>query len=130
MAKYTTVNIMKINACRATIKMWKIDQPAPRIAPKIVPEIPVAAHIPSNKKITSPAYILPKSRNECESGFETYSIKLNRKLRGSTQNLVPVSYTHLDVYKRQVPISVSICGTSPKPVIWDLTFAPTRFIKA
>ena len=72
-----------------SIKIWNIDQPAPRIAPKIVPEIPVAAHIPSNKKITSPAYILPNSRSECESGFDTYSIKLNRKFNGKTQNLVP-----------------------------------------
>src|SRR3990167_3044408 len=80
---------MKINACNATIRMWKIDQPAPKIAPKIVPETPVAAHKPNSRKITSPAYILPNNRNECESGFETYSIRLNRKLAGHTHTLLP-----------------------------------------
>ena len=89
MAKYTTVNIMKINACNATIKIWKIDQPAPKIEPNIVPDKPVAAHMPNNQNITSPAYILPKRRNECDNGFETYSIKLNKKFSGNTQILVP-----------------------------------------
>ena len=87
MARYTTVNIMKINACNATIKMWNIDQPAPKIAPKIVPVTPVAAHRPINKNITSPAYILPNSRNEWESGFEIYSIRLKAKFATNNNGL-------------------------------------------
>ena len=63
MAKYTTVNIMKMNACNATIKMWKMDQPAPKIAPATVPVKPVAAQRPSKRNITSPAYIWPSYRD-------------------------------------------------------------------
>ena len=80
---------MNMKACNATIKMWNIDQPAPKIAPKMVPDTPVAAHKPNSKKITSPAYILPNSRNEWDSGLDTYSIRLNKKLAGQTQILLP-----------------------------------------
>ena len=80
---------MNMKACNATIKMWNIDQPAPKIAPNMVPDTPVAAHRPNSKKITSPAYILPNSRNEWDNGLDTYSIKLNKKLAGQTQILLP-----------------------------------------
>ena len=93
--------------------MWKIDHPAPKIAPNIVPETPVAAHKPINEKITSPAYILPNNRNECESGFEIYSIILNKKLAGHTQILVPNGEQN------------SSCTQPPKP----LTLIEKKIIK-
>src|SRR3974390_1719617 len=37
----------------------------------------------------SPAYMLPNSRNECESGFDTYSMKLNIRLAGHSSTLEP-----------------------------------------
>src|SRR3989338_1229640 len=86
---YTTVNIMKMNACKTTIKMWKIAQPELNTAPNIVPASPVAAHMPSNRKMISPAYMLPNRRNACESGLEMYSIRLNRKLAGQTSGCAP-----------------------------------------
>src|SRR5258706_13429014 len=69
--------------------MWKIAQPRPRIEPKIVPARPVAAHIHSSRNRISPAYMLPKSRSECDSGFEMYSTQLKRKLAGHSSGFEP-----------------------------------------
>ena len=76
-----------MNACKATINMWNIDHAAPNKAPEIVPAILVAASIPMSMKITSPAYILPNKRNECDSGFEMYSIILNAKFAKNNSGL-------------------------------------------
>src|SRR6185369_8919899 len=67
--------------------MWKIAQPRPSTEPNTVPTRPVAAHIHSSRKMISPAYMLPYSRSECDSGLERYSIALNSKLSGN--NLPP-----------------------------------------
>src|SRR5882672_2352751 len=69
--------------------MWKIAQPRPRIEPKMVPARPVAAHIHSSRNRISPAYMLPNSRSECDSGFDTYSTRLNRKFAGQRSGLEP-----------------------------------------
>ena len=37
----------------------------------------------------SPAYMFPKSRSECDSGFETYSTRLKRKLSGHSSGFEP-----------------------------------------
>ena len=37
----------------------------------------------------SPAYMFPKSRSECDSGFETYSTMLKRKLSGHSSGFDP-----------------------------------------
>src|SRR6266446_3191230 len=86
---YTTVSIMKMYACSSTMRMWKIAQPSPRSEANRVPASPVAAHIHSSKKRISPAYILPNNRSECDSGFETYSTRLKRKLAGHSSGRAP-----------------------------------------
>ena len=80
---------MNMKACSATIRMWKIAQPAPSTAPATVPTRPVAAHTHSSRKMISPAYMFPKSRSECDSGFEMYSTMLNRKLAGHSRGFLP-----------------------------------------
>ena len=60
--------------------MWNIAHPAPRNALKNTPKTPEAANIPMRRNITSPAYMFPNSRNECDNGLDTYSIMLNKKL--------------------------------------------------
>src|ERR1035437_2558279 len=80
---------MKIKACKTTIRIWKIDQPTPNSAPNIVPTRPVAAHIPSSRKMISPAYMLPNRRKACDRGLETYSIRLNSKFAGQINGLEP-----------------------------------------
>src|SRR3972149_3809522 len=79
---YTMVSIMNMYACSTTIRMWKIDQPTPSMAPKNGPLGLVAAHTHSSRKMISPAYMLPYSRSECDSGLDTYSTRLNTKLNG------------------------------------------------
>src|SRR5690606_5139104 len=106
MDRYTTVKVMKMNACRVTIRMWKIAQPIPRNAPKNVPTRPVAAHMPSNRKITSPAYILPNRRREWERGLETYSMTLKRKFGIQTSGLLPKGEQN------------SSCSQPPRPLTW------------
>src|SRR3970040_2094119 len=69
--------------------MWKIAQPSPRMDPKMVPARPVAAHIHNSRKSISPAYMLPNSRSECDSGFETYSTRLKSKLNSQSSGLEP-----------------------------------------
>src|SRR3989338_1938166 len=80
---------MKMYACSVTIRIWNIAQPPLSNAPKIVPAKPVAAHIPSNKKMISPAYRLPNKRSECDNGLETYSTRLSRKFAGQTSGCAP-----------------------------------------
>ena len=41
----------------------------------------------SSRKMISPAYMLPNSRSECDSGLETYSTKLNSRLSGHSSGL-------------------------------------------
>src|SRR6266540_7337851 len=93
---YTTVSIMKMNACRITIRMWNSPHPTPSAVettsettpPTELQNPPVsvawAAHNHSSRKMISPAYILPNNRNECDSGFETYSMRLNSRLKTSS----------------------------------------------
>ena len=69
--------------------MWNIAHPAPRNALKNTPKTPEAANIPMRRNITSPAYMFPNSRNECDNGLDTYSIMLNKKLAGQTKGLDP-----------------------------------------
>src|SRR6185436_4191419 len=64
--------------------MWKIAQPNPSREPNTVPTSPVAAHIQSRRKMISPAYMLPYSRNECDSGFDRYSMALNSRFSGNS----------------------------------------------
>ena len=37
----------------------------------------------------SPAYMLPYSRSECDSGFDTYSTTLNSRLKAQSSGLLP-----------------------------------------
>src|SRR5450759_3127643 len=83
------VSIIKIYACSTTIRMWNMDQPTPRMAPKNAPLRLVAAHSHSSRKMISPAYMLPYSRSECDSGLDTYSTMLNRKLNGHNSGFEP-----------------------------------------
>ena len=69
--------------------MWKIAQPRPSTKPKTVPTRPVAAHSHSSRNMISPAYMLPNSRSECDSGLDMYSTRLNRKLAGHSSGLEP-----------------------------------------
>ena len=55
----------------------------------MVPTRPVAAHSHSSRKMISPAYMLPNSRSECDSGLEMYSTRLNRKLAGHSSGFEP-----------------------------------------
>src|SRR5450756_2698101 len=61
--------------------MWNIAQPRPSRAAKAVPARLVAAIIQSSRKMISPAYMLPNSRSECDSGLDMYSTRLNNKLK-------------------------------------------------
>src|SRR5258706_5869232 len=69
--------------------MWNIDQPTPRMTAKTAAKPLVAASNHSSKKMISPAYMLPNSRSECDSGLETYSMKLNIRLKGHSSGLEP-----------------------------------------
>src|SRR5499427_6793785 len=60
--------------------MWKIAQPQPSSVLATVPTRPDEAHNQSSRKMISPAYMFPNNRNECDSGLDTYSMKLNRRL--------------------------------------------------
>ena len=55
----------------------------------MVPTRPVAAQIQSRMKMISPAYMLPYSRSEWESGFEMYSTALKRRLAGQSSGFDP-----------------------------------------
>ena len=68
--------------------MWKIAQPSPRTTPSIdADRRPVAAHIHSSRKMISPAYMLPNSRSECESGLETYSTIVEQEVERAQQRV-------------------------------------------
>src|SRR4029079_3510795 len=64
--------------------MWKMAQSSPKKEPKIVPTRPVAAQVHNSRKMSSPAYMLPYNRSECDRGLERYSIALNSRLSGNT----------------------------------------------
>ena len=55
----------------------------------MVPARPVAAHIHSRRNRISPAYMLPNSRSECDSGLDRYSTQLKRKFAGQSSGLEP-----------------------------------------
>src|ERR1017187_977935 len=86
---------MNIYACSTTISMWNIDQPTPSAVEVIIPtkksapQELLAAHSHNSRKMISPAYMLPYSRNECDSGLDTYSTMLNRKLNGHRMGFAP-----------------------------------------
>src|SRR5436309_2330445 len=61
--------------------MWKIAQPSPSSTAKKAPTRPAPAIIHRSRKMISPAYMLPKSRSECDRGLEMYSTRLNRRLK-------------------------------------------------
>src|SRR5690349_122148 len=77
------------------MRTWNSSQPTASITEVVQPAIPpsvsalFAAQSHSSRKRISPAYILPKSRNECDSGLETYSTQLNRKLAGQSMTWAP-----------------------------------------
>src|SRR3954471_7184050 len=96
--------------------MWKIAQPRPRIEPKMVPARPVAAHIHSSRNRISPAYMLPKSRSECDSGFEMYSTQLNRKLAGQRSGFEPNGAQNSSCMKPLTPFAEMV-----KPIISSQT---------
>src|SRR5260221_11937380 len=96
--------------------MWKIAQPGPRIEPKIVPARPVAAHIHSSRNRISPAYMLPKSRSECDSGFEMYSTQLKRKLAGQSRTFEPNGAQNSSWMKPPAPLAATA-----KPIIRNHT---------
>src|SRR3972149_6980588 len=89
MEMYTMVSIMNMYACSTTIRMWNIDQPTPRTAPKNAPLRLGAAHSQSSRKKISPAYMFPYNRSECDRGLDTYSTRLNRKLNGHRMGFAP-----------------------------------------
>src|SRR5450759_4924268 len=92
---YTMVSIMNMYACSTTIRMWNIDQKTPSAVELIMPtkkNAPlrlVAAHSHNSRKMISPAYMLPYNRSECDSGLDTYSTMLNRKLNGHRMGFAP-----------------------------------------
>src|ERR1051325_5535723 len=96
--------------------MWKIAQPRPRIEPKMVPARPVAAHIHSSRNRISPAYMLPNSRSECDSGFEMYSTQLNRKFAGHSSGFEPNGAQNSSWKKPPTPFA-----ETAKPIIRNHT---------
>src|SRR3990172_3468190 len=83
------------------------------MAPNTVPTTPVAAQRPSNKKIISPAYMLPNSRNECDKGLEMYSTRLNKRLNsssnGDNQNgLTPKGEQNSSCMKPPTPLTLKL----------------------
>ena len=69
--------------------MWKMPQATPRTTPPIHPTMPAVARSHSSRKMISPAYMFPKRRSECDSGFEMYSTRLKTKLSGHRTGLEP-----------------------------------------
>src|SRR5258706_3901309 len=69
--------------------MWKMAQPRPSTTAMKVPKMPVAASNHSSRKMISPAYMLPNSRSECDRGLDTYSMKLNIRLKIHSSGLEP-----------------------------------------
>ena len=51
--------------------------------PPIAPAIPLDASSAISRNIISPAYIFPNNRSECDSGFDTYSIRLKSRLNAT-----------------------------------------------
>src|SRR5216110_1756470 len=96
--------------------MWKIAQPRPRIEPKIVPASPVAAHIQSSRNRISPAYLLPNSRSECDSGLEMYSTQLKRKFAGQSSGFEPNGAQNNSWTKPPAPLAAMA-----KPIIRNQT---------
>src|SRR5262245_60630894 len=90
--------------------MWKMAQPNPRMTDAIqpTPKSPCselfAAHSQSSRNRISPAYMLPKSRSECDSVFEMYSTIWNRKLAGISAGCEPKG------------AKKSSCSHPPKPL--------------
>src|SRR5580765_2292438 len=64
--------------------MWKIAQASPNIEANTMPTTPVAAHVHSSRKISSPAYMFPYNRSEWDSGLDRYSMALNSRLSGNS----------------------------------------------
>src|SRR3977135_937493 len=96
--------------------MWKIAQPNPRIEPNIVPASPVAAHIQSSRNRISPAYMLPNSRSECDSGFHTQSTQLNRRFAGQSNGFVPNGVQNSSWIQPPRPLAAMV-----NPIIKDHT---------
>src|SRR3990172_5748870 len=83
------------------------------MAPNTVPTTPVAAQRPSNKKIISPAYMLPNSRNECDKGLEMYSARLNKRLNSSSNGdnqsgLTPKGEQNSSCMKPPTPLTLKL----------------------
>ena len=68
--------------------------------------MPTAAMSQSSRKMISPAYMLPKSRSECDSGFETYSTMLKRKLSGQSSGFEPKGAQKSSWMKPPTPFTV------------------------
>src|SRR5690349_21731157 len=77
------------------MRTWKISQPTASRTEAVQPTAPpseselFAAHSQSSRNRISPAYMLPKSRSECESGLETYSTQLKRRFAGQSRTCEP-----------------------------------------
>src|ERR1043165_6017393 len=75
--------------------MWNSSQPSASTMAKDQPRTPpndsalFAAQSQSSRNRISPAYMLPNSRSECDSGLEMYSTQLNRKFAGQSSGLEP-----------------------------------------
>src|SRR5438445_1072347 len=80
---------MNIYACSRTIRMWNPAQITPRGTAKTVPQYPAAAIDHKSREMISPAYMLPKSRSECDRGFEMYSTRLNRRFGSHSSTFEP-----------------------------------------
>src|SRR3954452_25451117 len=96
--------------------MWKIAHPRPRMIAKNEPTSPTAAMSHRSKKMISPAYMLPKSRSECDSGFEMYSTQLKRKLAGHRSGLEPNGAQKSSCMKPRAPFA-----EMAKPIIRNHT---------
>src|SRR5690349_25174653 len=77
------------------MRTWKISQPRASITEAVHPTKPpnesalFAAHSHSSRNRISPAYMLPNSRSECDSGLEMYSTQLKRKFAGHSRKWEP-----------------------------------------
>src|SRR4029079_19700697 len=84
--RYTIVNIMKIYACRAITRMWK----TAHMKCKGSRYRPIS---PMRMKMSSPAYMWPKSRIDSDSGFEmndtSSRMRLNAMMSGAAMIAMP-----------------------------------------
>src|SRR5262245_53976781 len=96
--------------------MWKIAQPQPSTVLATVPTKPDEAHSHSSRKMISPAYMFPNNRNECDSGLDTYSMKLNSRL--ATASNVPAIHFNGFAERSVIPNGAqkSSCSHPPRPL--------------